>query len=71
MSAEDILYQAHYEGIKELVFIESKRLRSENPKKWKYAEYGDVVEQAYKNVKEKLKKKWEHITEKHLLMRMN
>jgi len=25
MSAEDILYQAHYEGIKELVFIESKR----------------------------------------------
>ena len=57
MSAEDILYQAHYEGIKELVFVESKRLRSENPKKWKYAEYGDVVEQAYKNVKEKLKKK--------------
>ena len=57
MSAEDILYQAHYEGIKELVFIESKRLRSENTKKWKYAEYGDVVEQAYKNVKEKQKKK--------------
>tara|TARA_Y100000389_G_scaffold147444_1_gene146320 strand:+ start:535 stop:717 length:183 start_codon:yes stop_codon:yes gene_type:complete len=56
MSAEDILYQAHYEGIKELVFAESKRLRSEEPKKWKYADYGDVVEQAYKNVKQKQKR---------------
>ena len=55
-TAEDILYQAHYDGIKDLVFKESKRLRSENPKKWKYADYGDVIEQAYKNVKEKLNK---------------
>tara|TARA_Y100000389_G_scaffold181835_1_gene197903 strand:+ start:1480 stop:1656 length:177 start_codon:yes stop_codon:yes gene_type:complete len=56
MSAEDILYQAHYEGIKDLVFAESKRLKTENPKKWKYVEYGDVIEQAYKNVKKKLNK---------------
>jgi len=55
-TAEDILYQAHYEGIKDLVFIESKRLRTDNPKKWKYADYGDVIDQAYKNVKEKLNK---------------
>ena len=37
-AAEDILYKAHYEGIKDLVFNESKRLRAEDPK-WKYVEY--------------------------------
>lgn len=57
MSAEDILYQAHYEGIKDLVFEESKRLRTEDPKKWKYAEYVVVLEEAYKIVKEKIEKK--------------
>lgn len=56
-SVEDILYQAHYEGIKELVFIESKRLRIEEPRKYKYAEYLVVLEEAYKNVKENLKEK--------------
>ena len=56
-SAEDILYKAHYEGIKDLVFEESKRLRTEDPKKWKYAEYVVVLEEAYKIVKEKIEKK--------------
>lgn len=56
-SVEDILYQAHYEGIRELVFIESKRLRIEEPRKYKYAEYLVVLEEAYKNVKENLKEK--------------
>jgi hypothetical protein len=56
-SVEDILYQAHYEGIKELVFIESKRLKAEEPGKYKYAEYLVVLEDAYKNVKENLKEK--------------
>ena len=30
MSAEDILYKAHNEGIREDVFLEAKRLRKEN-----------------------------------------
>ena len=56
-SAEDILYKAHYEGIKDLVFKESKRLRTEDPKKWKYAEYVVVLEEAYRIVKERNNKK--------------
>jgi len=60
-AAEDILYKAHYEGIKDLVFNESKRLRAEDPKKWKYVEYVVVLEEAYNNIKEKLKKRNENI----------
>jgi hypothetical protein len=44
---EDILYKAHYEGIKDEVFIESKRLRESDPAKWKHREYSDVVSAAY------------------------
>tara|TARA_R110000803_G_scaffold78949_1_gene144292 strand:+ start:843 stop:1031 length:189 start_codon:yes stop_codon:yes gene_type:complete len=60
-AAEDILYRAHHEGIKDLVFEESKRLRTEDPKKWKYVEYTVVLEEAYNNIKEKLKKRNENI----------
>jgi len=59
-AAEDILYKAHYEGIKDLVFNESKRLRAEDPK-WKYVEYSDLIGEAYRIVKEKLKKRNENI----------
>jgi len=44
---EDILYKAHYEGIKDEVFIESKKLRESDPSRWKHREYSDVVEAAY------------------------
>ena len=56
MSAEEILYQAHHEGIKELVFIESKKMRTEEPT-WKYKEYGACIEEAYKRVKARKNKK--------------
>ena len=59
-AAEDILYKAHYEGIKDLVFNETKRLRAEDPK-WKYVEYSDLIGEAYRIVKEKLKKRNENI----------
>tara|TARA_R100001377_G_C3081088_1_gene72445 strand:+ start:221 stop:406 length:186 start_codon:yes stop_codon:yes gene_type:complete len=59
-NAEDILYQAHFEGIKELVFIESKKMRTEEPK-WKYTEYSDCIEEAYKRVKARKNKKNENI----------
>jgi hypothetical protein len=51
-NAEDILYKAHYEGIKDEVFIESKKMRKEEPK-WKYKEYSDCIEEAYRRVKER------------------
>jgi hypothetical protein len=57
-AAEDILYKAHYEGIKDLVFNESKRLRAEDPK-WKYVEYSDLIGEAYRIVKERKKQKIE------------
>ena len=60
MSAEEILYQAHSEGIKELVFAESKKMRTEEPK-WKYTEYSDCIEEAYRRVKERKNKKDENI----------
>ena len=56
MSAEEILYQAHNEGIKELVFEESKKMRAAEPK-WKYGEYAECIEEAYKRVGERNKKK--------------
>ena len=59
-NAEDILYQAHFEGIKELVFIESKKMRTEEPK-WKYKEYSECIEEAYKRVKARKNKKNENI----------
>tara|TARA_R100000544_G_scaffold15631_1_gene7321 strand:- start:1720 stop:1902 length:183 start_codon:yes stop_codon:yes gene_type:complete len=56
-NVEDILYKAHNEGIREDVFMEAKVLRVEDPKKWKYAEYSDVLEEAYRRVVEKRSKK--------------
>ena len=56
MSAEEILYKAHNEGIKDLVFEESKKMRAEEPK-WKYTEYGECIEEAYKRVKARKNKK--------------
>tara|TARA_B110000908_G_C10038758_1_gene350800 strand:- start:566 stop:745 length:180 start_codon:yes stop_codon:yes gene_type:complete len=50
MSAEDILYKAHNEGIREDVFLEAKRLRKSDPRKYKYTEYADVLDEAYNNV---------------------
>ena len=60
MSAEEILYKAHEEGIREDVFKESKKLRAEDPK-WKYTEYSDCIEEAYKRVVERNKKNNENI----------
>ena len=58
-NAEEILYQAYYEGIRDSVFAESKKMRADDPNKWKHSEYSDVLEEAYRRVKErnKLKKK--------------
>jgi len=55
-NAEDILYKAHTEGIREDVFTESKRLKEEDPKKYRFKEYVDILEEAYKNVVERNKK---------------
>ena len=60
-NAEDILYKAHTEGIREDVFAESKRLREEDPKKYRFKEYVDVLEEAYKNVVERKDKNNENI----------
>jgi len=49
-NVEDILYKAHNEGIRGDVFNEAKRLREEDPKKYRFAEYADVLEEAYRNV---------------------
>jgi|TARA_R110001592_G_scaffold151944_1_gene379054 hypothetical protein len=60
-NAEDILYKAHTEGIREDVFIESKKLREEDPKKYRFKEYVDVLEEAYKNVVKRKNKNNENI----------
>jgi hypothetical protein len=60
-NAEDILYKAHHEGIRDAVFAESRRLREEDPKKYKYKEYVDVLDEAYKNVVERKNKNNENI----------
>ena len=45
---EDILYKAHYKGIKHKVLTESNRLLKQN--KYKYLEVGDRLEIAYNNI---------------------
>ena len=60
-NAEDILYKAYNEGIRDEVFIESKKLREENPKKYKYTENVDILEEAYKIVLERKNKNNENI----------
>ena len=50
---EDILYKAHYEGIKNKVLTESNRLLKQN--KYKYLEVGDRLEIAYNNIWKKYK----------------
>jgi|TARA_R110001583_G_scaffold1182_13_gene9915 hypothetical protein len=60
-NVEDILYKAHTEGIREDVFAEAKALREEDPRKYKYKEYADVLEEAYKIVVERKKKNNENI----------
>ena len=54
-TAEDILYQAHNEGIKDQVFEESKKIRAAEPH-WKYKEFSDRLEIALNNIREKNKK---------------
>jgi hypothetical protein len=56
-TAEDILYQAYNEGIRAEVFIEVQNLRKEDPKKYKYKEFADIIEEAYNNVKGRENKK--------------
>ena len=58
-TVEDILYQAHEEGIKDEVFIESKKLRSSDPA-WRYKEYSDLIGEAYRIVKERKNKEDEN-----------
>ena len=59
-AAEDILYRAEAEGLREEVFIESRLMRT-NERKWKYREYCDCIEEAYKRVKARKNKKDENI----------
>tara|TARA_R100000544_G_scaffold1389_1_gene677 strand:+ start:507 stop:683 length:177 start_codon:yes stop_codon:yes gene_type:complete len=56
-NAEDILYKAHEQGIRNEVFKESKKLKEDNPKKYRYKEYADILEEAYKNIIERKNKK--------------
>lgn len=58
--AEDIMYDAHYEGLNNDVFEESKKMRALEPQ-WKYTEYCDCIEEAYKRVKARKNKKNENI----------
>lgn len=52
---EDILYKAHYEGIKHKVLTESNRLSKQD--KYKHLEVGDRLEIAYNKVWKKYKNK--------------
>tara|TARA_R110000782_G_scaffold133173_1_gene225508 strand:- start:196 stop:369 length:174 start_codon:yes stop_codon:yes gene_type:complete len=52
---EDILYKAHYDGIKHKVLEESNKLSKQN--KYKYLEVGDRLEIAYNKVWKKYKNK--------------
>ena len=52
---EDVLYKAHYGGIKNKVLEESTRLSTQN--KYKYLEVGDRLEIAYNNIWKKYKNK--------------
>ena len=58
---EDILYKAHEQGIRDDVFKESRKLKEDNPEKYKYKEYADVLEEAYKRVVERKNKNNENI----------
>jgi len=60
-NAEDILYKAHELGIRDEVFKESRKLKEDNPKKYKYKEYADVLDEAYKRVVERKNKNNENI----------
>ena len=52
---EDILYKAHYEGIKHKVILESSKLSKQN--KYKNLEVGDRLEIAYNKIWKKYKTK--------------
>jgi len=58
--AEDLLYQAHAEGLREEVFKESKKMKVDEPE-WRHVEYGDCIEEAYNRVKARKNKKDENI----------
>ena len=49
---EDLLYEAHNESIREDVLYESRRL-SDLGGKYKYMEFGDRLEIALNNIREK------------------
>jgi len=50
--AEDLLYEAHHEGIRDEVLTESRRLYHAESK-YQHMEFGDRVEIALRNVREK------------------
>ena len=49
--AEDLLYEAHHEGIRDEVLAESRRLYQDK-KKYEHMEFGDRIEIALRNVRE-------------------
>jgi len=52
--AEDLLYEAHAEGIRDEVLIECKRLREKGDKEARL-EFADRLEIALKNIRNKKK----------------
>lgn len=52
--AEDLLYEAHSEGIRDKVLDESRRLLNEGGK-YTYMEFADRLEIALKNIRNKKK----------------
>ncbi|MBC8397946.1 MAG: hypothetical protein H8E16_12715 [Flavobacteriales bacterium] len=60
-NVEDILYKAHEQGIRDDVFKESRKLKEDNPEKYKYKETADILEEAYKRVVERKNKNNENI----------
>jgi hypothetical protein len=57
---EDLLYEAHAEGLQEAVFAESKKMKTTETK-WLHREYSDCIEEAYRRVKARKNKKDENI----------
>ena len=52
--AEDLLYEAHAEGIRDEVLTESRKLLNKGGK-YTYMEFADLLEIALKNIRNKKK----------------
>ena len=59
-NSEDILYEAYQEGVRDEVFVESKKMRRTEAQ-WKYKDFSDCIEEAYRRVKERKNKKNENL----------